>query len=353
MGGTLAERGVLSPRPVPHSGGEDAGDLRSVLPAFHRAQGDPGTVRALLDRAENVIFLGPPGVGKTHLAIALGVKAVEVGYWVLFLSFEDFLGKLRKAQVEKKLEKMLSVLTLPKLLILDEIGYLPLSPEESSLFFRLLCRRYEEASLILTSNKSFLDWGDVFGDQTLATAILDRLLHHATMVNINGESFRPHGIKNPCHQERHTEGRRNPGMKTPGTKDLPKDFFRGNRDIFFWRKVDRLNPEKRTIFFLLDTLAGGHPRFVAWVEETIGETFTFLKLPRAHHRSLKSTNVLERWNEEIKRRTRVVRIFPNAESCLRLIRALCSEVHDNWVSGKRYLDMTGEKPEKKRSMAVA
>ena len=155
----------------------------------------PKTIRELsglsfIDRAENVVFLGPPGVGKTHLAIALGVKAVEAGYRVLFLSFEDFLGKLRKAHVEKKLEKILAVLTLPKLLILDEIGYLPLSREEASLFFRLLCRRYEKASLILTSNKSFLDWGEVFGDQTLATAILDRLLHHATTVNIKGESFR-------------------------------------------------------------------------------------------------------------------------------------------------------------------
>ncbi len=95
------------------------------------------------------------------------------------------------------------------------------------------------------------------------------------------------------------------------------------------------------------------PRLVEWVEETIGEIFTFLKLPRDHHCSLKSTNMLERLNEEIKRRTRVVRIFPNAQSCLRPIRALCSEVHDNRVSGKRYLDMIGKKPEKKRSMAVA
>ena len=155
----------------------------------------PKTIRELaglsfVDRAENVIFLGPPGVGKTHLAIGLGVKAVEAGYRVLFLSFEDLLGKLRKAQVEKRLERTLSMLTLPKVLILDEIGYLPLSREDANLFFRLLCRRYEKASLVLTSNKSFLDWGDVFGDQTLATAILDRLLHHATTINIKGESFR-------------------------------------------------------------------------------------------------------------------------------------------------------------------
>ena len=110
-----------------------------------------------VERSENVVFLGPPGVGKSHLAIALGVKVVEAGYRVL---------------------------------ILDEIGYLPMTREEASLFFRLLCRRYEKASLVLTSNKSFLDWGDIFGDQVLASAILDRLLHHATTVNIKGESYR-------------------------------------------------------------------------------------------------------------------------------------------------------------------
>ena len=103
----------------------------------------------------------------------------------------------------------------------------------------------------------------------------------------------------------------------------------------------------------IDRWQDSYPRFVEWVDETIGETFTFLKLPRAHHRSLKSTNVLERLNEEIKRRTRGIRIFPNAESCLRLIRALCSEVHDQWTSGKRSLDMIGEKPPQSSQRAVA
>ena len=96
-----------------------------------------------------------------------------------------------------------------------------------------------------------------------------------------------------------------------------------------------------------------YPRFVDWVQGSIGETFTFLTLPRAHHRSMKSTNVLERLNEEIKRRTRVVRIFPHPESCLRLVRALCSETHGSWVSGKKYHDMTAEKPEKNKTTAVA
>lgn len=145
---------------------------------------------AFVERAHNVVLLGPPGVGKTHLAVALGVKAVEAGYSVLFLSLESLMTRLTRARHENRLERTLQQLVYPKLLILDELGYLPLSREEASLFFRLLVRRYERASLILTSNKSFLDWGEIFQDHVLATAILDRLLHHATTLNIKGESYR-------------------------------------------------------------------------------------------------------------------------------------------------------------------
>jgi DNA replication protein DnaC len=145
---------------------------------------------SFVERAHNVVILGPPGVGKTHLAISLGVKAVEAGYSVLFMTLEALMNRLTKALHENRLDRSLQQLTYPKALIVDEIGYLPLSRLEASLFFRLVVRRYERASLVITSNKSFLDWGETFNDPILATAILDRLLHYSTTLNIKGESYR-------------------------------------------------------------------------------------------------------------------------------------------------------------------
>ena len=145
---------------------------------------------SFVERAQNVVILGPPGVGKTHLAVALGVKAVEAGYSVLFLTLESLMTRLVRAQHENRLDRALKQLVYPKMLIVDELGYLPLSRDDASLFFRLVVRRYERASLVVTSNQSFLDWGEVFHDHVLATAILDRLLHHATTLNIKGESYR-------------------------------------------------------------------------------------------------------------------------------------------------------------------
>ena len=145
---------------------------------------------SFVERCENVILLGPPGVGKTHLAIALGVKAIEAGHTVLFLSLESLVTRLTRARMENRVERQLQQFVYPKLLIIDEMGYLPMNRDEAGLFFRLLTRRYEKASTIITSNKSFVDWGEIFNDQVLATAILDRLLHHCTTLNIKGESYR-------------------------------------------------------------------------------------------------------------------------------------------------------------------
>lgn len=159
-------------------------------PSLDRRQVRELAGTSFIERAHNVVMLGPPGVGKTHLSIALGVKAVESGYSVRFLTLETLITRLVRAQNENRLERALQQLVYPKLLIIDEIGYLPLTRAEASLFFRLIVRRYEKASMIITSNKSFLDWGDIFNDHVLATAILDRLLHHATTLNIKGESYR-------------------------------------------------------------------------------------------------------------------------------------------------------------------
>jgi DNA replication protein DnaC len=159
-------------------------------PSLDRRQVRELSGLSFVERAHNIIILGPPGVGKTHLAISLGVKAVEAGYSVLFLTLEALMTRLTRALNENRLERSLQQLVYPKVLIIDELGYLPLSRLEASLFFRLVARRYERASLIVTSNKSFLDWGEIFNDPVLATAVLDRLLHYSTTLNIKGESYR-------------------------------------------------------------------------------------------------------------------------------------------------------------------
>jgi DNA replication protein DnaC len=146
-------------------------------------------LRFIEERA-NVLFLGPPGVGKTHLAIALGLEAVKRNHSVYFATLQELLGTLAKAKAQDQLEAKLKGFTKPKLLIIDEVGYLPLDNWEATMVFQLVSQRYEQGSIILTSNKSYGDWGEIFPDSVMAAAILDRLLHHSTTINIKGESYR-------------------------------------------------------------------------------------------------------------------------------------------------------------------
>jgi DNA replication protein len=156
---------------------------------------DPRKVKDLatlsfIEAKANAALLGPPGVGKTHLAVALAVAACRAGFSIYFTTLDDMVRQLKTAEAAGRLTSKLRSYLRPSVLVVDEVGYQPLERAEANLVFQVISKRYEKGSIILTSNKTFSEWGQVFGDEVLATAILDRLLHHCDVIAINGPSYR-------------------------------------------------------------------------------------------------------------------------------------------------------------------
>jgi len=195
----------------------------SFQPSVRREQIESLHELGFVERKENVIFLGPPGVGKTHLAISLAISAAEHGRRVYYGTLVDLITSLEEAAAAGRLQQRLKVLTHPALLVVDEIGYLPVSRTGAMHFFQLMTRRYETASTVLTSNKGFEDWGNIFGDDVMAAALTDRLLHHCHVVSIRGNSYRMRHhtdlvpVLTPAPEREDPQARRKSSRREPPT----------------------------------------------------------------------------------------------------------------------------------------
>ena len=159
-------------------------------PGINKKQLVEFTSLGFIERTENILFVGSSGVGKTHLATSIGIECARNRYSTYFVSFESLINQLKKSLLENRLESRMKFFARYKILIIDEIGYMPIDQDAANIFFQLIARRYEKHCTIITTNMPFSKWGEIFGSPTLANAILDRLLHHSSVISIKGPSYR-------------------------------------------------------------------------------------------------------------------------------------------------------------------
>lgn len=159
-------------------------------PGINRKQVQEFLSLGFIERQENILFVGSSGVGKTHLATSIGIECARNRYSTYFVSFENLMSQLKRALLENRLETRMKFFSRYKVLIIDEIGYMPIDSDSANLFFQLIAKRYEKHCTIITTNSPFSKWGEIFGSPTLANAVLDRLLHHSSVISIKGPSYR-------------------------------------------------------------------------------------------------------------------------------------------------------------------
>ena len=162
----------------------------SFQPGINKKELIEFTSLGFIERNENILFVGSSGVGKTHLATAIGMECARNRYSTYFVSFESLMSQLKKALLENRLESRMKFFARYKILIIDEIGYMPIDSDSANLFFQLIAKRYEKHCTIITTNTPFSKWGEIFGSPTLANAVLDRLLHHSSVISVKGPSYR-------------------------------------------------------------------------------------------------------------------------------------------------------------------